>query len=113
MRPGRLAINLVLVAVSILYVLPLLWMVLASVSDTNSFRLTWPSALTLDNFDAVLNVDTTYRPMLNSLLLCGFGTAVTVVASVLCAYRSRATGPGCADPSSTRSCSPPGFPSRP
>jgi len=86
MRPGRLAINLVLIAVSVVYVLPLLWMVLASVSDTNSFRLTWPSALTLDNFDAVLNVDTTYRPMLNSLLLCGFGTAVTVVASVLCAY---------------------------
>ncbi|MDT0488217.1 carbohydrate ABC transporter permease [Streptomyces doebereineriae] len=85
-RPGRLAINLVLIAVSVLYILPLLWMVLASVSDTNSFRLKWPSALTLDNFDAVLNVDTTYRPMLNSLLLCGFGTAVTVVASVLCAY---------------------------
>ena len=85
-RPGRVTVNLVLLAVSVLYVLPLLWMVLASVSDTNSFRLQWPSSLTLDNFDAVLNVDTTYRPMLNSLLLCGFGTAVTVVASVLAAY---------------------------
>lgn len=85
-RPGRVTVNVVLLAVSVLYVLPLLWMVLASVSDTNSFRLTWPSSLTLDNFDAVLNVDTTYRPMLNSLLLCGFGTAVTVVVSVLAAY---------------------------
>ncbi|WP_262063938.1 carbohydrate ABC transporter permease [Streptomyces sp. STR69] len=85
-RPGRVMINAVLLAVSALYVLPLVWMLLASVSDTNSFRLTMPSSLTLDNFDAVLNVDTTYRPMLNSLLLCGFGTAVTVVVSVLAAY---------------------------
>ncbi|MCX4765842.1 carbohydrate ABC transporter permease [Streptomyces sp. NBC_01275] len=85
-RLGRVAINLVLLAVSVLYVLPLLWMVLASVTDANSFRLKWPSSLTLDNFDAVLDVDTTYRPMLNSLLLCGFGTAVTVVVSVLAAY---------------------------
>ncbi|MFI5675462.1 carbohydrate ABC transporter permease [Streptomyces cellulosae] len=85
-RLGRFAVNAVLLAVSVLYVLPLLWMLVASVSDTNSFRLKLPSSLTLDNFDAVLNVDTTYRPMLNSLLLCGFGTAVTVVASVLAAY---------------------------
>lgn len=84
--PGRIAVNAVLLAVSLMYVLPLLWMLLASVSDTNSFRLTWPSALTLDNFDAILNVDTTYRPLLNSLLLCGFATAVTVVVSVLAAY---------------------------
>ncbi|PAZ15759.1 sugar ABC transporter permease [Streptomyces sp. SA15] len=84
--PGRIAVNAVLLAVSLTYVLPLLWMLLASVSDTNSFRLTWPSALTLDNFDAILNVDTTYRPLLNSLLLCGFATAVTVVVSVLAAY---------------------------
>ncbi|MES4905754.1 MULTISPECIES: carbohydrate ABC transporter permease [unclassified Streptomyces] len=83
---GRVAVNAVLLAVSVVYVLPLLWMLLASVSDTNSFRLTWPSAFSLDNFDAILNVDTTYRPMLNSLLLCGFATAVTVVASILCAY---------------------------
>lgn len=86
LRPGRVAVNAVLLVVSVLYVLPLLWMVLASVSDTNSFRLKLPSSLTLDNFDAVLNVDTTYRPMLNSLLLCGFGTAVTVVVSVFAAY---------------------------
>ncbi|MFD3617865.1 carbohydrate ABC transporter permease [Streptomyces sp. NPDC058676] len=86
LRPGRVAVNAVLLAVSLLYVLPLLWMVLASVSDINSFRLTLPSSLTLDNFDAVLNIDTTYRPMLNSLLLCGFGTAVTVVVSVFAAY---------------------------
>ncbi|MDX3231059.1 carbohydrate ABC transporter permease [Streptomyces sp. ME19-01-6] len=85
-RLGRVAVNAVLLAVSVTYVLPLLWMLFASVSDTNSFRLTLPSSLTLDNFDAILNVDTTYRPMLNSLLLCGFATAVTVVVSILCAY---------------------------
>ncbi|MGW0578875.1 carbohydrate ABC transporter permease [Streptomyces sp. NPDC002920] len=85
-RLGRTAVDLVLLAVSLTYVLPLLWMVLASVSDLNTFRLKWPDSLTFDNFDAVLNVDTTYRPMLNSLLLCGFGTLITVVVSVLAAY---------------------------
>ncbi|MFM9441411.1 carbohydrate ABC transporter permease [Streptomyces acidiscabies] len=86
LKPGKLTVNLVLVAVSVLYVLPLLWMALASVSDLNTFQLKLPGSLTLDNFDAVLNVDTTFRPMLNSLLLCGFGTAITVAASILCAY---------------------------
>ncbi|MFI7504025.1 carbohydrate ABC transporter permease [Streptomyces sp. NPDC049687] len=83
---GRAGVDLVLLAVSSAYVLPLLWMVLASVSDLNSFRLKLPDALTLDNFDAVLDVDTTYRPMLNSLLLCGFATLITVAVSVLAAY---------------------------
>ncbi|MFJ6737290.1 carbohydrate ABC transporter permease [Streptomyces sp. NPDC091279] len=86
LRLGRITVNVVLLAVSLLYVLPLLWMVLASVSDTSSFKLTLPSALTLDNFDAILNVGTTFRPMLNSLLLCGFATLVTVAVSILAAY---------------------------
>ncbi|MPY62232.1 carbohydrate ABC transporter permease [Streptomyces spongiae] len=83
---GRIAVNAVLLVVSVTYVLPLLWMLLASVSNTNTFRLTWPSSLTFGNFDAVLNADTTYRPLLNSLLLCGFATLVTVTASFLAAY---------------------------
>ncbi|MFJ2815762.1 MULTISPECIES: carbohydrate ABC transporter permease [unclassified Streptomyces] len=86
LRLGRITVDVVLLAVSLLYVLPLLWMVLASVSDTSSFKLTLPSALTLDNFDAILNVGTTFRPMLNSLLLCGFATLVTVAVSILAAY---------------------------
>ncbi|KPI06821.1 ABC-type transporter, integral membrane subunit [Actinobacteria bacterium OK074] len=85
-RFGRGAVNAVLLAVSVLYVLPLLWMVLASVSNTNSFRLKWPSSLTFGNFDDILNMDTTFRPMLNSLLLCGFATAITVVVAILAAY---------------------------
>jgi multiple sugar transport system permease protein len=85
-RFGRGAVNAVLLAVSVLYVLPLLWMVLASVSNTNTFRLKWPSSLTFGNFDAILNTDTTFRPMLNSLLLCGFATAITVVVAILAAY---------------------------
>lgn len=86
MKFGKFSVNAVLLVVSALYVLPLLWMVLASVSDLNTFKLELPGRFTLDNFDAILNVDTTFRPMLNSLLLCGFGTAITVAASILCAY---------------------------
>lgn len=85
-RLGRTVVNVLLLAVSLVYVLPLVWMLIAAVSNLNSFRLRLPDTLTLNNFDAVLDVDTTYRPMLNSLLLCGFATLVTVVVSILAAY---------------------------
>ncbi|MGW9029936.1 carbohydrate ABC transporter permease [Streptomyces sp. NPDC055722] len=85
-RLGRIAANTVLLAISLVYVLPLLWMVLASVNEHATFQLSLPSPFTLSNFDAVLNVDTTFRPMLNSLLLCGGGTLLCVVCSILAAY---------------------------
>jgi multiple sugar transport system permease protein len=85
-RLGRCAVNVVLLAVSVSYVLPLLWMLLASVSSTAGFRLALPSPFTLANFDAIWNVGTTFQPMLNSLLLCGGATVLCVVCSILAAY---------------------------
>jgi multiple sugar transport system permease protein len=85
-RPARIAVNVVLLAVCLAFVLPLAWMVLASISSTASFELTLPSPPTLDNFHAILNTDTTFRPLLNGLLLCGGATLLCVVVSILAAY---------------------------
>jgi multiple sugar transport system permease protein len=95
---SRLSVNAVLLIISVLYLIPLLWMLLASVSGLASFKLALPSPLTLSNFEKVLNVDTTFRPMLNGLLMCGGATVVCVVCSILAAYplsrfRSRLRNP--------------------
>lgn len=84
-RAGRIGVNTALLVFSAAYLVPLVWMVLASVNSHASFRLSAPSP-TFDNFHRVLNADTTYRPMLNGLLLCGGGTLLCVVCSVLAAY---------------------------
>lgn len=84
-RAGRTAVNLVLLVLSALFVVPLLWMLSASVDSSASFRLSAPD-LTADNFSQVLDADTTFRPILNGLLLCGGGTLLCVVCSVLAAY---------------------------
>ena len=85
-RPARVAVNGVLLVVSLLFVLPLVWMVFASLSSTASFELSLPAPPTLDNFHAIMNAETTYRPLLNGLLLCGGATLLCVVASILAAY---------------------------
>ncbi|HET6635937.1 MAG TPA: carbohydrate ABC transporter permease [Streptomyces sp.] len=83
---GRVSVNGVLLVVSVAYVLPLLWMLLASVDAHATFTLSLPSPPTLANFEAILDYDTTFGPILNSLILCGGGTLLCVVCSVLAAY---------------------------
>ena len=84
-RASRTAVNASLLVFSLLYLVPLVWMLLASVNAHATFKLSVPSPTT-DNFHRVLNNDTTYRPMLNGLLLCGGGTLLCVVCSILAAY---------------------------
>ncbi|MEE4543131.1 carbohydrate ABC transporter permease [Streptomyces sp. V4-01] len=84
-RASRIVVNAGLLAFSVLYLVPLVWMLLAAVNPHASFRMAVPSPTT-ENFRHILNKDTTYRPMLNGLLLCGGGTLLCVVCSVLAAY---------------------------
>lgn len=84
-RTSRIVVNVGLLLFSVVYLLPLLWMLLASVNAHATFELSVPSPTT-ENFHHILNHDTTYQPMLNGLLLCGGGTLVCVVCSVLAAY---------------------------
>ncbi|MCF3124634.1 carbohydrate ABC transporter permease [Streptomyces arenae] len=82
----RLAADLGLLVVAAAFVLPLAWVVLSALDTHADLGVKIPDGVTLDNFDAVLTDEITFTPMLNSLLLCGGGTLLTVVCAALAAY---------------------------
>ncbi|MFC9284284.1 carbohydrate ABC transporter permease [Streptomyces collinus] len=86
-RPSRrLAADAGLLVVALAFALPLAWVLLASVDPHADLRVKAPDGLTSANFDAVLTPDITYTPLLNSLVLCGGATALTVACAALAAY---------------------------
>lgn len=94
----RLSADAALLLVALTFVLPLAWVVLSSVDADANLRVKWPSQLTFGNFDDVLKPDITFTPLLNSLILCGCATALTVGCAALAAYplsryRSRLNNP--------------------
>ncbi|MCP9206487.1 carbohydrate ABC transporter permease [Streptomyces sp. NEAU-Y11] len=82
----RLAADGALLAVAAAFLLPLAWLVLASVDEEATLRVSAPGSPTLENFSTVWTDEITFTPMLNSLLLCGGGTVLTVVCAALAAY---------------------------
>ncbi|MER6469427.1 carbohydrate ABC transporter permease [Streptomyces collinus] len=86
-RPSRrLAADAGLLVLALAFALPLAWVLLASVDPHADLRVKAPDGLTWANFDAVLTPDITYTPLLNSLVLCGGATALTVGCAALAAY---------------------------
>ncbi|MFD7438721.1 carbohydrate ABC transporter permease [Streptomyces sp. NPDC059861] len=82
----RLAADAGLLVVAAAFSLPLLWVILASLDPGADLQVQLPDGVTLDNFDAVLRPEITFTPLLNSLLLCGGGTLLTVACAALAAY---------------------------
>ncbi|WP_406258845.1 carbohydrate ABC transporter permease [Streptomyces nigra] len=82
----RLAADAGLLVVAAAFVLPLAWVVLSALDPHADLRVKLPDVLTLDNFDAVMTPEITFTPLLNSLLLCGGGTLLTVACAALAAY---------------------------
>ncbi|MFM9593941.1 carbohydrate ABC transporter permease [Streptomyces scabiei] len=82
----RWAADAALLVIAAGFVLPLAWVILSSVDPEADLTVKVPDGVTLANFDAVLTPEITFTPLLNSLLLCGGGTALTVVCAVLAAY---------------------------
>ena len=66
--------------------LPLLWVLFASINRTAGLRVEFPTRPPLENFKAVLNTDTTYPPVLNGMMLCGGAALLTMICAVLAAY---------------------------
>ncbi|MCW1804794.1 carbohydrate ABC transporter permease [Brachybacterium squillarum] len=81
-----LASNVAMAVIGVVFLVPLLWVVLASFDTEASLSVAWPSRWSLDNYAAIWNAETTFRPLGNSLLLCGGATILTMVTAVLCAY---------------------------
>ncbi|MFF3920335.1 carbohydrate ABC transporter permease [Streptomyces sp. NPDC001852] len=82
----RLAADVSLLVVAVAFALPLAWVVLSSVDPHADLRVRIPDGFTFGNFDAILTPDITYTPLLNSLILCGGATALTVACAALAAY---------------------------
>ncbi|MEU1478500.1 carbohydrate ABC transporter permease [Streptomyces sp. NPDC005760] len=85
-RNRRLAADAGLLAVAAAFVLPLAWVVLSALDPHADLRVKVPDGITLDNFDAILTSEITFTPLLNSLVLCGGATLLTVVCAALAAY---------------------------
>src|SRR6185437_3714499 len=84
--PSRVAVWIVLAIVAIAFFLPFLWLLVASIQPgaALSAHIAWK--FSVKNFADVLNADTIYRPMLNSLIISGFTALITVFAAIFAAY---------------------------
>ncbi|MFD8093048.1 carbohydrate ABC transporter permease [Streptomyces malaysiensis] len=82
----RLAADAALLVVAAAFLLPLAWLVLASIDNDATLRVSAPGSPTMENFSAVWTDEITFTPMLNSLLLCGGATVLTVACAALAAY---------------------------
>ncbi|QMV09699.1 carbohydrate ABC transporter permease [Streptomyces lincolnensis] len=85
-RTRRLAADMGLLVCAAAFVLPLAWVVLSALDPRADLRVKAPDGLTLDNFDAIWTSEITFTPLLNSLILCGGATGLTVVCAALAAY---------------------------
>ncbi|MGX8908432.1 carbohydrate ABC transporter permease [Streptomyces netropsis] len=82
----RLAADLALLTVAVSFAVPLVWLLASSVDSEAGLRVAAPASPTTENFSAVLTDEITFRPMLNSLLLCGGATALSIACAALAAY---------------------------
>ncbi|GAA2464589.1 carbohydrate ABC transporter permease [Streptomyces macrosporus] len=82
----RWAADLALLVLAAGFALPLAWLLLSSVDAEAGLRVRLPEEATTENFEAVLTEEITFVPLLNSLVLCGGATAVTVCCAALAAY---------------------------
>jgi multiple sugar transport system permease protein len=85
---GRMIGSLGLLVVAAAFLVPLLWVLLAAFNGdpAQGVQITWPHPFSLGNFRAVMNEETTYRPLLNGALLCIGGTVITMICATLAAY---------------------------
>jgi multiple sugar transport system permease protein len=84
--PARAVTYVALAIIALAFLLPFAWLVISSVQPASalSAHITWK--FSASNFKAVLNVETIFRPMLNSLIISGGTALVTVAAATLAAY---------------------------
>lgn len=85
-RFARTASSAVLVIIGLCFLVPLGWIVLASFDAQARLTVDLPDTFSLENFEAIMTVDQTWRPLWNSTLLSGGTAIVTVLAAILAAY---------------------------
>ena len=83
---ARTFADLALVLIGACFLLPLLWLVLASLDARAGHQTALPREVSLDNFAAVMTPGLLFRPLWNSMVLSAGTAAVNLVAAVLAAY---------------------------
>ncbi len=78
------SVNVILICLGVIFVLPLLWMMFASLDSRATWSLSLPH-LTLANFAAVLH-GSKLHPFVNSLYIAGVASTITCFAAVLAGY---------------------------
>ena len=86
MKPSRGLAHLALLVVVIVFVAPMLWLVLGSLHRDSALSVEFSGAYTLNNFRAVMNAQTLWIPLRNSLVLSGGTTIIAVSFASLAAY---------------------------
>jgi multiple sugar transport system permease protein len=87
-RPGttRAATFAVLAIIAVAFLVPFAWLVIASVQPGASLSAHLDWTFSTANFRAVMNPETMYRPILNSVIISGGTALLTVFVAVLAAY---------------------------
>jgi multiple sugar transport system permease protein len=85
-RALRMTANVLLAIIALAFLLPMLWLVLASVNPGATLAVSWPSSFTLGNFQKVLTPSLAFIPLWNSFFLSAGSALVTVIVAVLAAY---------------------------
>jgi multiple sugar transport system permease protein len=83
---ARFMTNAALWLIGLSFMIPLAWLVLASIDTAPSQQTRLPEAVTFDNYLAVLTPETVLLPLWNSTLLSTGTALVTVFTAVLAAY---------------------------
>lgn len=76
----------VLLVVAMLFFVPFLWMLFASIDVAARLDIHWPSSPTLDNYARILANPANQGAFLNGLIMSFSVAALVVVISLLCAY---------------------------
>ena len=85
-KRGTAPADLALLLVAACFLLPLLWLVLASLDPAAGHETRLPEQPGAMNFAAILTPDLLFRPLWNSMVLSAGTGAVSLVAAVLAAY---------------------------
>jgi len=83
---AALARNFVLLVIGACFLVPLAWLIFASIDTAPSQQTRVPTGFTLEHYAAVLTPERTLLPLWNSTLLSAGSAIVTVIVAVLAAY---------------------------
>ncbi|MCO4257057.1 carbohydrate ABC transporter permease [Pseudarthrobacter cellobiosi] len=83
---ARMPADVSLILIGACFVLPLLWLVFASLDASAGHEARLPGRFSLDNFAAIMTPGLLFQPLWNSMVLSAGTAAVNLVAAVLAAY---------------------------